>query len=84
MSEIKLYKEADVLAGRAASDLWKRLGNEINLCIQTYEKRVDEEVRLKFDYLYDELLRQLAEGDPAKLGADAPTNTWPKGNRPAK
>jgi hypothetical protein len=82
VSEIKLYKEADVAAGRAAKDLWKRLGNEINLCIQTYEKRVAEDVRAEFDYLYDELVRQLAEGDASKLGPDAPTSTSPK--KPAK
>ncbi len=75
VSEIKLYREDDVKAGRAAKDLWSRLQADISLCIQTYEKRVPEDVRVRFDYLYDELVRQLAEGDPAKLGADAPTST---------
>jgi len=72
VSEIKLYHEAEVKAGREAKDLWKRLIADIGLATQTYEKRVDKEVRDRFDYLYDEILRQLAEGDVSKLGADAP------------
>jgi hypothetical protein len=45
------------------------------MSIQTYEKRVPQEVRDKFDYLFDELVRQLAEGKPELLGPDAPDNT---------
>ena len=73
VSEIKLYHEDEVKAGREAKDLWKRLIADIGLATQTYEKRVDKEVRERFDYLYDEILRQLAEGDVAKLGPDAPS-----------
>jgi hypothetical protein len=72
VSEIKLYHEDEVKAGREAKDLWKRMSTDIGLATQTYEKRVDKEVRDRFDYLYDEILRQLAEGDVAKLGPDAP------------
>ena len=72
VSEIKLYHEDEVKAGREAKDLWKRLISDIGLATQTYEKRVDKEVRERFDYLYDEILRQLAEGDIEKLGPDAP------------
>ena len=72
VSEIKLYHEDEVKAGREAKDLWKRLITDIGLATQTYEKRVDKEVRERFDYLYDEILRQLAEGEVAKLGPQAP------------
>ena len=75
VSEIKLYQEAEVVAGRADHDLWSRLQADIDMCIATYERRVPEEVRLQFDHLYDELVRQLAEGDAAKMGKDAPTTT---------
>lgn len=75
VSEIKLYQEVEVVEGRAADDLWTRLRQDIDMCIATYERRVPEEVRAQFDHLYDELVRQLAEGDPAKMGADAPTTT---------
>ena len=72
VSEIKLYHEDEVKAGREAKDLWMRMSTDIGLAMQTYEKRVDKEVRERFDYLYDEILRQLAEGDAAKLGPGAP------------
>lgn len=72
VSEIKLYRENDVIEGRKAKDLWKRLNADISMCQQTYEKRVVQEVRDRFDYLYDEILRQLGEGDAEKLGSDAP------------
>jgi hypothetical protein len=72
VSEIILYREADVRAGRTAKDLGARLRPDIRLCLETYEKRVPKDVRERFDYLYDEILRQLAEGDPEKLGADKP------------
>jgi flagellar basal body-associated protein FliL len=72
VSEIKLYHEDEVKAGREAKDLWKRMSTDIGLALQTYDKRVDKEVRERFDYLYDEILRQLAEGDVTKLGPEAP------------
>ncbi|MDB4946185.1 MAG: arylesterase-related protein, partial [Labilithrix sp.] len=75
VSEIKLYHEEEVKAGRAAKDLWKRLNQDIMMSIQTYEKRVPAEVRQRFDYLYDELVRQLAEGNRELLGPDAPDST---------
>jgi hypothetical protein len=75
VSEIKLYHEQEVKDGRAAKDLWKRLNQDIMMSITTYEKRVSQEVRDRFDYLYDELVRQLAEGNKELLGPEAPTST---------
>jgi hypothetical protein len=75
VSEIKLYHEQEVKDGRAAKDLWKRLNQDIMMSIQTYEKRVPQQVRDRFDYLYDELVRQLAEGKPELLGPEAPGST---------
>jgi translation initiation factor 2 beta subunit (eIF-2beta)/eIF-5 len=72
ISEIKLYREKDVQAGREARDLWKRLKNDITLAFKMFERRVDADVRERFDYIYDEILRELADGDASKLGADAP------------
>ncbi|SRR6266545_4312135 len=77
VSEIILYREADVVAGREAKDLWTRLKPDLKLCVQTYEKRVAKEVRDRFDYLYDELVRQLGQGDPEKFGPEAPWLTSP-------
>jgi hypothetical protein len=68
VSEIILYRQADVIEGRKTKDLLSRLKADIKLCTETYEKRVPKDVRDRFDYLHDELVRQLAEGDPDKLG----------------
>jgi hypothetical protein len=76
VSEIKLYHEDEVKLGRERKDLWTRLAPDISMAIQTFDKRVDKEVRERFDYLYDEILRQLAEGDATRLGDAAPK---PKG-----
>ena len=72
VSEIILYHEAAVREGRKAKDLWARLHPDMKLCMETYEKRVPKDVRDRFDYLRDEIVRQLAEGDPDKLGPGAP------------
>jgi hypothetical protein len=72
VSEIILYHEAAVREGRKAKDLWARLNPDMKLCLETYQKRVPKDVRDQFDYLYDELVRQLAEGDPEKLGPGTP------------
>jgi hypothetical protein len=72
VSEIKHYHEADVKEGREKKDLYTRLGADISLAKQTFEKRVDQEVRDRFDYLYDEIVRQLAEGNEELLGPGAP------------
>jgi hypothetical protein len=72
VSEIILYHEAAVREGRKAKDLWIRLNPDMKLCLETYQKRVPKEVRDQYDYLYDELVRQLAEGDPEKLGPGTP------------
>jgi hypothetical protein len=75
VSEIVLYRKAEVLEGRKARDLWSSLKPDIKLCVTTYEQRVPKDVRDHFDYLYDEFVRQLAEGDPDKLGPNWPRPT---------
>ena len=65
ISEIKLYHEADVLAGRRERDLASRLGGEITRARVLYEQRVPAHVRQAADYFHDELVRTLADGDGA-------------------
>jgi hypothetical protein len=68
VSEIKLYNEKLVAEGRAAGDLYARLKDSIDQSLVAFERRVPEAVRAEFDYMHDELVRQLAEGDARKLG----------------
>jgi len=67
VSEIKLYHEAAVVAGRRDRDLVTRLGGEIARALVLYEQRVPPPVRQHADYFHDELVRTLANGDASLL-----------------
>jgi hypothetical protein len=70
MSEIKLYHETDVMAGRRAGDLAVRLGDEIARARVLYEQRVPASVRSATDHFHAELVRTLADGDASLLGSE--------------
>jgi hypothetical protein len=67
VAEIRLYHESDVMAGRRDRDLGSRLGGEIARARVLYEQRVPAPIRQRADYFHDELVRTLADGDPALL-----------------
>jgi flagellar biosynthesis/type III secretory pathway protein FliH len=67
VSEIKLYHEAAVVAGRRDGDLGQRLSAEIARARALYEQRVPPPVRARVDYFHDELVRTLANGDASVL-----------------
>jgi hypothetical protein len=67
VSEIKLYHEPAVVAGRRDRDLASRLGGEIARARVLYEQRVPQTVRGRTDYFRDELVRTLANGDATLL-----------------
>jgi flagellar biosynthesis/type III secretory pathway protein FliH len=67
VSEIKLYHEPDVIAGRRERDLGMRLGGEIARARVLYEQRVPAHVRGPVDHFHDELVRTLADGDGTLL-----------------
>jgi len=69
VSEIKLYHEAAVIEGRLEHNLVERLGSEIERARKLYEERVPIEIRSRADHFGQELVRTLANGDPALLGA---------------
>jgi hypothetical protein len=68
MSEIKLYHEGEVLAGRREHDLATRLGAEIARARVLYEQRVPSSLRGNEDFFHEELVRTLANGDVSLLG----------------
>ena len=72
MSEIKLYNEKLVGEGLAAGNLYASLKDPIDQALALFERRVPKEVRASFDYVRDELVRQLARGDETKLGPGYP------------
>ena len=69
VSEIKLYHEDSIAAGRRDRDLGSRLGGEIARARVLYEQRVPPHVRARAPYFDDELVRTLADGDRSLLEA---------------
>ncbi|BCS32696.1 hypothetical protein TBR22_A19180 [Luteitalea sp. TBR-22] len=67
VSEIRLNREADVMAGRAAGDLGTRLGDDIERARRTYRQRVPEAVPGREALFDEELVRTLANGDATLL-----------------
>jgi hypothetical protein len=68
VSEIKLYNEGKVDAGRKNKDLYERLKEDIDRSRQMYDERIAEDVRKVSNYFYDELVRILADGRAEVLG----------------
>jgi hypothetical protein len=68
VSEIKLYNEGAVRAGRQQRDLRHRLREEIDRALRLYEERVPPAVGAREQYFHQELVQTLADGDPSLLG----------------
>jgi hypothetical protein len=68
VSEVKLYNEAAVQAGRSHRDLVDRLGSEIERARRLYDERVPASVPGRADFFQQELVQILAGGDPSLLG----------------
>ena len=68
LSEIKLYNETALTAGREQKDIFERLRPEIERARSLYEARVSPSLRARNLYFEQELVRTLADGDPNLLG----------------
>ena len=68
VSELLLYNEESIIQGRKHHDIRQRLATEIDRSRQAYEARVPSRVRSASNYLEDEMVRVLAEGDRALFG----------------
>jgi hypothetical protein len=68
VSEIKLYHETAVTAGRRDRNLLERLRTEIDRARRLYGERVPPAVQARTDYFDQELVRTLANGDASLLG----------------
>ena len=67
LSEIKLYNEAAVKAGREGRDLFERLRPEIERARGLYEERISPSLKTRNLCFDQELVRTLADGDPSLL-----------------
>ena len=68
ISEIKLYNEEELKAGRENNDIYRRLQHEIDRGRETYTQRVPGKVSSNRDYYHEALVRILGEDDLARLG----------------
>ena len=68
VTEIKLYNEEQVEAGRRNRNIYEVLREDIDRSRQIYEERIDDAVRTEADYFHDELVRILAAGESEILG----------------
>jgi hypothetical protein len=68
VSEIKLYHESAVTAGRRDRNLLERLRTEIERARRLYDERVPPPILARTDYFNQELVRTLANGDESLLG----------------
>jgi hypothetical protein len=68
VSEIKLYNEAAVRAGRENRDLLTRLAPEIERARRLYDERVPLDPATRRDVFDQEIVRTLADGDASVLG----------------
>ena len=77
-SEIILYNQEAVDQGRKHGGMYRLLKKDIDRCREVFKSRVAPEVAVEFDYLYDELLLQIALGDESKLGPEMPKPVPPR------
>ena len=68
VQELALYKKDEVSKGRQNKDLYRRFKEEIDKSKALYDERFHKIAGHNIDYLYDELVRTLAENDASLLG----------------
>ena len=68
VQELALYKKDEVSKGRQNKDLYRRFKEEIDKSKALYDERFQKIAGHNIDYLYDELVRTLAENDASLLG----------------
>ena len=68
MDEIRLYNQSKVADGRQNRDVYDRLKDDIEKSRATYQRRYGQSIT-DADYFTDELVRILADNDPAVMGS---------------
>jgi hypothetical protein len=69
ISEVRMFNEPVIDAGRRSRDLLARLGGEIDRARRLYEARVPPTVARRGEFFDQELVRTLADGDRTLLGS---------------
>jgi hypothetical protein len=69
LSEVRMFNEPVIDAGRRSRDLLARLGGEIDRARKLYEARVPPTVSRRGEFFYLALARTIADGDRPLLGS---------------
>ena len=72
VTEIMFFNEDAVAEGRKNHDLFMRLHKSMNRIREMYEKRVAPTVAQRIDYLHEEFVRILGDGNAEVFGDDYP------------
>jgi len=72
ISEIKLYNEDELKAGRENRDIYRRLQKEIEHGREAYSQRVPAKILSSRDHFHEELIRILGDNDGSRMGAAYP------------
>jgi hypothetical protein len=72
ISEIKLYNEEELKAGRENHDVYRRLQKEIERSREAYTQRISGKILSSRDYFHEELIRILGDNDETRMGAAYP------------
>lgn len=67
VADLILYHRSDVELGKRNKDLYHRLREDIERSRQAYRERVGPDLAAKTNYLYEELVKTLADGRPEIL-----------------
>ncbi len=65
VSDLILYNRDRIEKAKEKGNIYEELKDEIDLAIEIYKKKVGNKV--KKDYLYEELLKKVADGNPSLL-----------------
>lgn len=68
VSDLMLYHEAEVAHGQSEGNLYELLKVDIDRSYQHYQERVGDSVPGHLNFFKDELIKQLADGNPELLG----------------
>jgi hypothetical protein len=72
VAEMRLYQSGEVKQGRLTGTLYAALRESIEQARQDYREQFLTNSQVGADYLHEELVRTLANGDPSLFGAEYP------------
>ena len=72
VAEMRLYQSAAVRSGRAHQNLYEALKTPIDAAREAFRRQFLADCASMLDYLHQELVRTLANGDASALGASYP------------